>query len=150
MKSTGASLSVKGLKKSWGPTEVLTGIDFDIEPGGFLTLLGPSGCGKSTALRLVSGLDEVSGGSILIDGKDVTKVPADQRNIGMVFQNYALFPHMTVAENLAFPLIVRKHKEDAIKKRVQEVLDVVALSAFGNCRTAQRSCCQHQLVDVAL
>ena len=98
MTKTGVSLAVEGLRKSWGATEVLTGIDFDIEPGGFLTLLGPSGCGKSTALRLVSGLDEVSGGNILIDGKDVTKMPADQRDIGMVFQNYALFPHMTVAE----------------------------------------------------
>ena len=79
MNKSGVSLSVAGLQKNWGSTEVLKGIDFDIEPGGFLTLLGPSGCGKSTALRLVSGLDEVSDGNILIDGKDVTKVPADQR-----------------------------------------------------------------------
>ena len=87
MTQTGVSLDVQNLRKSWGKTEVLMGIDFNVAPGGFLTLLGPSGCGKSTALRLISGLDEVSDGKILIDGVDKTGVAADQRNIGLVFQN---------------------------------------------------------------
>ena len=108
MTNTGVSLEVSNLTKHWGKTEVLTGIDFQIAPGGFLTLLGPSGCGKSTSLRLISGLDEVSDGNVLIDGKDVSHLPADQRNVGMVFQNYALFPHMTVAENIGYGLRVRK------------------------------------------
>lgn len=149
MKSTGASLSVKGLKKSWGPTEVLTGIDFDIEPGGFLTLLGPSGCGKSTALRLVSGLDEVSGGSILIDGKDVTKVSADQRNIGMVFQNYALFPHMTVAENIAYGLKVRKVAKPVREASLERVAKLMSLGPLLDRKPAQLSGGQQQRVALA-
>ena len=108
MSDSGVSLEVRGLRKSWGPVEVLHDVNFDIEAGGFLTLLGPSGCGKSTILRLVSGLDETSGGQILIDGKDVSKVPAAERNLGMVFQNYALFPHMTIAENITYGLRIRK------------------------------------------
>lgn len=149
MKSTGASLGVKGLKKSWGSTEVLTGIDFDIEPGGFLTLLGPSGCGKSTALRLVSGLDEVSGGSILIDGRDVTKVPADQRNIGMVFQNYALFPHMTVAENIAYGLKVRKVAKPVREASLERVAELMSLGPLLDRKPAQLSGGQQQRVALA-
>jgi ABC-type sugar transport system ATPase subunit len=143
------SLAVRGLKKSWGSTEVLTGIDFDIEPGGFLTLLGPSGCGKSTALRLVSGLDEISGGSILIDGKDVTKVPADQRNIGMVFQNYALFPHMTVAGNIAYGLKVRKVPKPTRQAAVERVAELMSLGELLDRKPAQLSGGQQQRVALA-
>lgn len=149
MNSMGASLAVNGLKKSWGPTEVLTGIDFDIEPGGFLTLLGPSGCGKSTALRLVSGLDEVSGGSILIDGKDVTGMPADQRNIGMVFQNYALFPHMTVAENIAYGLKVRRVAKPAREASIKRVAELMSLGPLLDRKPAQLSGGQQQRVALA-
>ena len=149
MKRPGVSLAVRGLKKSWGSTEVLTGIDFDIEPGGFLTLLGPSGCGKSTALRLVSGLDEVSGGSILIDGKDVAKVPADQRNIGMVFQNYALFPHMTVAGNIAYGLKVRKVPKPARQASVERVAELMSLGPLLDRKPAQLSGGQQQRVALA-
>ena len=149
MKSSGVSLAVNKLKKSWGPTEVLTGIDFDIEPGGFLTLLGPSGCGKSTALRLVSGLDEVSGGNILIDGKDVTKMPADQRNIGMVFQNYALFPHMTVAENIAYGLKVRKVAKLEREASLNRVAELMSLGPLLDRKPAQLSGGQQQRVALA-
>ncbi len=149
MTNTGVALAVKGLKKSWGSTEVLTGIDFDIEPGGFLTLLGPSGCGKSTALRLVSGLDEVSGGSILIDGKDVAKVPADQRNVGMVFQNYALFPHMTVAGNIAYGLKVRKVPRPARQASVERVAELMSLGPLLDRKPAQLSGGQQQRVALA-
>ena len=149
MNKSGVSLSVAGLQKSWGSTEVLKGIDFDIEPGGFLTLLGPSGCGKSTALRLVSGLDEVSDGNILIDGKDVTKVPADQRNIGMVFQNYALFPHMTVAENISYGLKVRKVVKSEREISLKRVADLMSLGPLLKRKPAQLSGGQQQRVALA-
>ena len=149
MTKTGVSLAVEGLRKSWGATEVLTGIDFDIEPGGFLTLLGPSGCGKSTALRLVSGLDEVSGGNILIDGKDVTKMPADQRDIGMVFQNYALFPHMTVAENIAYGLKVRKVAKPVRQASLERVAELMSLGPLLDRKPAQLSGGQQQRVALA-
>lgn len=149
MKSSGVSLNVTNLKKSWGQTEVLTGIDFQIAPGGFLTLLGPSGCGKSTALRLISGLDEVSAGNILIDGKDVTCLPADQRNIGMVFQNYALFPHMTVAENISYGLKVRKVARQTRTESVDRVAELMALGALLDRKPAQLSGGQQQRVALA-
>ena len=149
MTKTGVSLAVEDLRKSWGATEVLTGIDFGIEPGGFLTLLGPSGCGKSTALRLISGLDEVSGGSILIDGKDVTKLPADQRDIGMVFQNYALFPHMTVAENIAYGLKVRKVPKQVRQTSLERVAELMSLGPLLDRKPAQLSGGQQQRVALA-
>ena len=149
MTKTGVSLAVEGLRKSWGATEVLTGIDFDIEPGGFLTLLGPSGCGKSTALRLVSGLDEVSAGNILIDGKDVTNIPADQRDIGMVFQNYALFPHMTVAENISYGLKVRKVAKPVRQASLERVAELMSLGALLDRKPAQLSGGQQQRVALA-
>jgi len=89
-------------------TDVLKGIYFDIHAGGFITLLGPSGCGKSTALKLISGLEDVTSGQILLDGQNVTSRAASDRNIGMVFQNYALFPHMNVSQNIIYGLKVRK------------------------------------------
>lgn len=149
MTMTGASLDVTNLRKFWGKTEVLTGVDFKIAQGGFLTLLGPSGCGKSTALRLISGLDEVSDGNILIDGKDVTSLPADQRNIGMVFQNYALFPHMTVAENIAYGLKVRKVPKQTRTTSVDRVADLMSLGALLGRKPAQLSGGQQQRVALA-
>lgn len=149
MKTDGVSLAVKGLRKSWGSTEILNGIDFEIEPGGFLTLLGPSGCGKSTALRLLSGLDEVSGGSILINKKDVSKMPADQRNIGMVFQNYALFPHMTIAENIGYGLKVRKIKKSLRQASINRVAELMSLGPLLDRKPAQLSGGQQQRVALA-
>jgi len=149
MKDTGVSLDVRNLKKSWGAVEVLSGVNFGIAAGGFLTLLGPSGCGKSTALRLISGLDEVSGGNILIDGKDVSKVPAAARNIGMVFQNYALFPHMTVAENISYGLKVRKVAKPLQKKSVDRVAELMSLGELLNRKPAQLSGGQQQRVALA-
>ncbi|MFK8034082.1 MAG: ABC transporter ATP-binding protein [Hyphomicrobiales bacterium] len=149
MTNTGVSLNVTNLRKFWGKTEVLTGVDFQIAPGGFLTLLGPSGCGKSTALRLISGLDEVSEGNIVIDGKDVTSLPADQRNIGMVFQNYALFPHMTVAENIAYGLKVRKVAKQTRITSVNRVADLMALDVLLDRKPAQLSGGQQQRVALA-
>jgi sn-glycerol 3-phosphate transport system ATP-binding protein len=149
MTQTGASLDVQNLRKSWGKTEVLMGIDFNIAPGGFLTLLGPSGCGKSTALRLISGLDEVSDGKILIDGVDKTGVAADQRNIGMVFQNYALFPHMTVGENIAYGLKVRRVAKATRTMAIARVADLMALGPLLDRKPAQLSGGQQQRVALA-
>jgi ABC-type sugar transport system ATPase subunit len=149
MTQTGVSLDVRNLRKSWGKTDVLMGVDFSIAPGGFLTLLGPSGCGKSTALRLISGLDDVSDGKILIEGADVTKRPADQRNIGMVFQNYALFPHMTVGENISYGLKVRKVAKATRTASVARVADLMALAPLLDRKPAQLSGGQQQRVALA-
>lgn len=149
MTNAGVSLDVRNLRKSWGETDVLLGIDFQIAPGGFLTLLGPSGCGKSTALRLISGLDEVSDGNILIDGKDVSRLPADKRNIGMVFQNYALFPHMTVAENITYGLRVRKVAKPTRKASIDRVAELMALGPLLDRKPAQLSGGQQQRVALA-
>ena len=149
MTQTGVSLDVQNLRKSWGKTEVLMGIDFNIAPGGFLTLLGPSGCGKSTALRLISGLDEVSDGKILINGVDKTGVAADQRNIGMVFQNYALFPHMTVGENIAYGLKVRRVAKATRTMAIARVADLMALGPLLDRKPAQLSGGQQQRVALA-
>jgi ABC-type sugar transport system ATPase subunit len=149
MTQTGVSLDVQNLRKSWGKTEVLMGVDFNIAPGGFLTLLGPSGCGKSTALRLISGLDEVSDGRIIIDGTDKTGVSADQRNIGMVFQNYALFPHMTVAENIAYGLKVRRVPKATRQTSIARVAELMALGPLLDRKPAQLSGGQQQRVALA-
>jgi ABC-type sugar transport system ATPase subunit len=149
MSGAGVSLKVANLSKSWGAVEVLRGVDFSIEPGGFLTLLGPSGCGKSTILRLVSGLDEVSGGQILIGDKDVARVPAAERNIGMVFQNYALFPHMTIAENISYGLTVRKVPKAEKEKAIARVADLMALGKLLDRKPSQLSGGQQQRVALA-
>ena len=149
MSQNGASLEVQGLCKSWGTVEILKDVSFDIEPGGFLTLLGPSGCGKSTILRLVSGLDETSGGRILIGGKDVSKVPAANRNVGMVFQNYALFPHMTIAENISYGLNIRKVARPTKEKALARVAELMALGELLDRKPAQLSGGQQQRVALA-
>ena len=149
MSRAGVSLEVVNLRKSWGEVEVLSDVNFQIEPGGFLTLLGPSGCGKSTILRLVSGLDDVSGGKILIGGKDVAPLTAAQRNIGMVFQNYALFPHMTVADNITYGLNVRKVPKADKGRALARVAELMGLGTLLNRKPAQLSGGQQQRVALA-
>jgi putative spermidine/putrescine transport system ATP-binding protein len=124
-------------------------LNLDVFRGEFLTLLGPSGSGKTTALMMLAGFEEASEGEILIDGQRIDKVPANRRGIGMVFQNYALFPHMTVAENLAFPLEVRKVPRPEIAHRVNTVLDMVRLAGVGSRRPDQLSGGQQQRIAVA-
>lgn len=111
-------------------TDVLKGIYFDIHAGGFITLLGPSGCGKSTALKLISGLEDVTSGQILLDGQNVTSRAASDRNIGMVFQNYALFPHMNVSQNIIYGLKVRKVAKAAQQAALKRVVDLMDLSSI--------------------
>ncbi|MBK7578848.1 MAG: sn-glycerol-3-phosphate ABC transporter ATP-binding protein UgpC [Myxococcales bacterium] len=122
-----ASVTIRGVEKQFGQTRVLSGVDIDVEDGGFAVLVGPSGCGKSTLLRLIAGLEEVDQGSILFGGRDVTRLPPRERDIAMVFQSYALYPHLTVRQNLAFGLELRKTPKDEIQKRVDEAADMLGL-----------------------
>ncbi|MDX2316003.1 MAG: ATP-binding cassette domain-containing protein, partial [Gammaproteobacteria bacterium] len=138
------------VQKSYdGETLVVKNLNLDIEKGEFVTMLGPSGSGKTTCLMMLAGFETATHGDIILDGTPINNVAPHKRDIGMVFQNYALFPHMTVAENLAFPLDVRKQSKSEIEKRVKRALDMVELGAFGNRRPAQLSGGQQQRVAVA-
>ena len=138
------------VQKSYdGETLVVKNLNLDVARGEFLTMLGPSGSGKTTCLMMLAGFEPATHGEITLDGVPINNVPPHKRDIGMVFQNYALFPHMTVAENLAFPLQVRKIKKPEIESRVNRALDMVQLGGFGGRRPAQLSGGQQQRVAVA-
>src|SRR5688572_1811139 len=138
------------VRKSYdGRTDVVKSLDLDLHRGEFLTLLGPSGSGKTTTLMMLAGFEEPTSGSITLDGRRLNNVPAHRRGIGMVFQNYALFPHMTVTENLAFPLQMHDIPRSEIPARVQRALDMVRLGHLGDRRPAQLSGGQQQRVAVA-
>ena len=122
-----AYLELNELTRSFGPVVALNGISVSLDQGEFLSLLGPSGCGKTTALRLVAGFDRPNSGSIVIDGKDVTRVSPSRRDMGMVFQAYSLFPNMTAEQNVEFGLRIRKNRRLARRKRVAELLELVGL-----------------------
>jgi putative spermidine/putrescine transport system ATP-binding protein len=150
MKSSEPIVRFVGIEKSYdGVTRVVDDLNLDIERGEFLTLLGPSGSGKTTTLMLLAGFETPTAGQILLEGKSLTHMPPYQRNIGMVFQNYALFPHMSVAENIGFPLSVRGVATGDLAKRVDRALDMVQLAGFGHRRPAQLSGGQQQRVAVA-
>jgi putative spermidine/putrescine transport system ATP-binding protein len=139
-----------GVQKTYdGETLVVKDLDLGIHRGEFLTLLGPSGSGKTTTLMMLAGFEAPTNGRIELDGRPIDNVPPEKRNIGMVFQNYALFPHMTVAENLAFPLQVRRMAKEEIAQRVARALEMVKLSGFGNRRPNQLSGGQQQRVALA-
>lgn len=123
-------VSLKSLNKFYGDLEVIPNLDLEIPEGSFTVLVGPSGCGKSTILRLIAGLEEVTEGEILIDDKDVTYLEPSQREIAMVFQSYALYPHMTVAENIGFGLTLAKLPKSDIRKRVLEAAKILQLEDF--------------------
>ena len=138
------------VQKSYdGETLVVKNLDLDIERGEFLTMLGPSGSGKTTCLMMLAGFETATFGEIFLDGRPINNVAPHRRDIGMVFQNYALFPHMTVHENLAFPLEVRKLGKAEVEERVARALDMVELAGFGSRRPAQLSGGQQQRVAVA-
>jgi putative spermidine/putrescine transport system ATP-binding protein len=140
----------EGVQKTYdGENLVVKNLNLDIAKGEFLTLLGPSGSGKTTTLMMLAGFETATEGEIYLDGKPINRLAPEHRNIGMVFQNYALFPHMTVAENLAFPLKVRKYGAKDIDDRVKRTLDMVGLDGFGNRQPAQMSGGQAQRVAVA-
>ncbi|MFF7061144.1 ATP-binding cassette domain-containing protein [Pseudomonas sp. NPDC008258] len=142
-------VSVQKLQKSYAGSPVFENIDCHIERGEFVTLLGPSGCGKSTLLRCIAGLTPVDSGQILLDGHDIVPVSPQKRGIGMVFQSYALFPNMTVEQNVAFGLRMQKVKADESQVRVREALDLVELGTFAGRYPHQLSGGQCQRVALA-
>ncbi len=141
-----STIILKDACKSWGNTEVLHNVSFVCEEGELLVLLGPSGCGKSTTLRLIAGLETPTTGVIIIAGKDVSNLPPVKRNISMVFQNYALFPHLNVAENILFGLKARKVPKEEQKKRLNEAVALLGLSDFLDRRPAELSGGQRQRI----
>ncbi len=143
------AVECRGIGLAYGSTEVLKDVTLKIEPGEFFALLGPSGSGKSTLLRLIAGFNQHNRGELLVDGRDITGVPPHARNIGMVFQSYALWPHMTVFDNVAFGLVERKLPRDEIRGRTETALDLVGLRAFAQRRPNQLSGGQQQRVALA-
>ncbi|MSQ54622.1 MAG: ABC transporter ATP-binding protein [Betaproteobacteria bacterium] len=143
------SLSIDRISKRFGETRAVHEVSLQVARGEFVTLLGPSGCGKTTLLNLIAGFLEADTGEILIDGKPITGLAPFERNIGVVFQNYALFPHMTVAENVAFGLRMRRVPAGEIASRVQEALDTVRLPHYGGRRPKELSGGQQQRVALA-
>ncbi len=139
-------IELDGVAKSWGATTALHSIHLRIEPASFCVLLGPSGCGKSTTLRMIAGLETASAGSVRIDGRDVTQLPPAQRGIAMVFQNYALFPHLTVAQNIGFGLSVRKVPAVEAARRLAETAELLGLTSLLDRRPGQLSGGQQQRV----
>ncbi|MDQ6433919.1 ABC transporter ATP-binding protein [Mesorhizobium sp. LHD-90] len=143
-------ISFEAVRKSYdGANYVVRGLDLDVAEGEFLTLLGPSGSGKTTTLMMLAGFEEPTHGSISLGGARIDSVPAYDRNIGMVFQNYALFPHMTVGENVAFPLKMRGVSKSQISERVSSALDMVRMAGFESRRPSQLSGGQQQRIALA-
>jgi ABC-type sugar transport system ATPase subunit len=143
-----SAITIEGVSKSYGTTPVLHALDLEIPDGAFVSFLGPSGCGKSTLLFCIAGLEEISDGRILFDGRDMTPVAARNRNIALVFQDYALYPHMSVRENLAFPLRQQKAEEQAIVTQVAWAADLLGLNPFLDRSPAELSGGQRQRVAV--
>ncbi|MCC6250020.1 MAG: ABC transporter ATP-binding protein [Rubrivivax sp.] len=143
------SVQCRHVRLAYGTTEVLKDVDLDIEPGEFFALLGPSGSGKSTLLRLIAGFNQHQSGELLIDGVDVSGQAPWERNVGMVFQSYALWPHLSVWDNVAFGLVERKVPKAALKQRVGAALELVGLSTFAERRPNQLSGGQQQRVALA-
>ena len=141
-----STIQLETIAKSWGDTTALKAMDLQIAAGSFCVLLGPSGCGKSTTLRIIAGLETATSGRVLIGGKDVTHLPPAERGIAMVFQNYALFPHLSVAENIGFGLSVRKVPKAEAEKRLQEAADLLGLSHLLDRKPGQLSGGQQQRV----
>jgi multiple sugar transport system ATP-binding protein len=122
-----ASVQIRAIQKYFGGTQVIRGVDIDIEDGQFAVLVGPSGCGKSTLLRMLAGLEQITEGEILINGRVVNDVPPKERDIAMVFQNYALYPHMTVFDNMAFSLMLAKIDKTTVRQRVDRASEILGL-----------------------
>ncbi|MBN9613217.1 MAG: ABC transporter ATP-binding protein [Actinobacteria bacterium] len=147
--AAGTRIVFDGVTKAYGDSTVLHGIDLDIEPGEFVALLGPSGCGKTTMLRCLAGLESLSGGRILLDEEDISPVPVNKRDMSVVFQAYSLFPHMTVAQNVAFGLKMRRVASAERERRVAEALELVGLGHLGARYAHQLSGGQQQRVALA-
>jgi putative spermidine/putrescine transport system ATP-binding protein len=142
-------LELTGVQKRFGETIAVEDFNLSTERGEFVSFLGPSGCGKTTTLRMIAGFEQPTAGSIVVDGKEITRRPPNQRNVGMVFQSYALFPNMSVANNIGFGLKVRKRPATAIRKRVDELLELIGLPGRGDRYPYQLSGGQQQRVALA-
>ncbi len=142
-------LELQNISKNYGASVAVKEVNLRIEGGEFFCLLGPSGCGKTTLLRMIAGFERPTGGRILLDGVDITALPPNQRDVNTVFQNYALFPHYSVFENVAYGLRVRHRPDSEVKERVEKALDTVGLASFGARRPAQLSGGQQQRVALA-
>ena len=142
----GAEIEIRGISKKYKNVKVLEDVNLKINQGDFLTILGPSGAGKTTLLKMIAGFEQPESGEIYVDGEDILKKPVHKRNIGMLFQNYALFPHMTVRENIAYPLKIRKMKKQDIEEKVLEILKYIQLEKFAERYPRQLSGGQQQRV----
>lgn len=132
-------IKIRNLDKYYGKNYILKNLDLDIEDGEFISILGPSGSGKTTLLRMIAGFEQPTSGQIFLDGKNITGVPAFERAVNTVFQQYALFPNLTIAENVAFGLTLKKVPEAQKRKQVSEMLHLVQLSGFENRMPSQLS-----------
>lgn len=145
----GGSLRLKGIQKTYGPVRAVDGVDLEVARGEFVTILGPSGSGKTTLLKIVAGFEQADAGAVILQDTDITNLPPARRNVGMVFQNYALFPHMTVWENVAFPLQMRRQPKPVIADRVENALRLVELPEYAERLPRQLSGGQQQRVALA-
>jgi putative spermidine/putrescine transport system ATP-binding protein len=145
----GAAVEMRGLRRRFGATQALDGLDLTLNPGELVALLGPSGCGKTTALRVLAGFETLDAGEVTVDGRDVTRVPAQRRDMGMVFQSYSLFPNLTAADNVAFGLRMRKRPGPERRDRAAELLDMVGLAEHAKKYPHQLSGGQQQRVALA-
>ena len=143
-----ASIEVKGLKKSYASVDVIKGVDLQVEKGEFVVFVGPSGCGKSTLLRMIAGLEDISAGELWIDGRIVNDLQPKDRGIAMVFQSYAIFPHMTVRENLGFGLTIAKAPKAEKAAKVQEAARILQMENLLDRRPSQLSGGQRQRVAI--
>ncbi|HPH98634.1 MAG TPA: ABC transporter ATP-binding protein [Anaerolineaceae bacterium] len=144
-----AYLSLQNIKKIFGAATAVDNFNLDIEKGEFVTFLGPSGCGKTTTLRMVAGFETQTSGNIILNGEDISNRPPNKRNMGMVFQSYALFPNMTIADNIGFGLKIANRPKEEIATRVQEMLNLIHLPAYGKRYPFQLSGGQQQRVALA-
>jgi putative spermidine/putrescine transport system ATP-binding protein len=144
-----AFIEIRNVNKFYGSAQALFDVSLSIEKGAFTTLLGPSGSGKTTLLKLLGGFEPLNSGSIIMSGRDVTDLPPEKRNFGLVFQGYALFPHMSVFDNIAYPLRVRRMSKDEISTRVRAILDLVQLSCFAQRKPHELSGGQQQRVALS-
>ncbi|GIF76873.1 ABC transporter ATP-binding protein [Asanoa siamensis] len=146
---TSSGVRLEALRRSFGGVPALDGLDLDLAPGELVALLGPSGCGKTTALRILAGLEDADSGRIVVGGRDIANVPANRRDMGMVFQAYSLFPHLTAAENVEFGLRLRRQNAASRRARSREMLELVGLGAMGDRYPQQMSGGQQQRVALA-
>src|SRR3954449_5945546 len=145
----GMAVSLRGVRKTYGSVTAVDGIDLDVANGEFFSLLGPSGSGKTTTLRMIAGFELPTEGAVLLDGRDVSRLAPYQRDVNTVFQDYALFPHMTVGENVAYGLMVKRVRKPERRERVAEALQMVRLDGFDKRKPSQLSGGQRQRVALA-